>query len=436
MKTAILHTLGCKLNYSETSSIAKKLKTAGIEIKSYGEKADLFVLNTCTVTENADRECRKIIRSVLRKNPETFVVVTGCYAQLQPEEISRIEGVDLVLGTNEKFKVVDYLKQFEVNSISCLGKIPGAKIIVSDINDAQTVNEAFTSDTDFRTRAFLKIQDGCDYNCSFCTIPLARGKSRSVPLKNVLDNARKILDAGYKEIVLTGVNTGDYKFDNVNFFDLLYHLDKLGIPRIRISSIEPNLLTDEIIELVKDSRSFCKHFHIPLQSGDSEVLKLMRRRYNLSLFRELIYKLNEQIKNVGIGIDVIVGFPGETEERFNNTVNFLNSLQISYLHVFTYSERKDTIATNLGGRVDVTLRKRRNHILQRLSDKKRYEFYLSNLGKVYDVLFETEKNGYYYGFTSNYIKVQLKSQNLLTNNIKPVLLLQATGVQAVEGNLI
>ncbi|MGB9696321.1 MAG: tRNA (N(6)-L-threonylcarbamoyladenosine(37)-C(2))-methylthiotransferase MtaB [Ignavibacteria bacterium] len=436
MKTVTLHTLGCKLNYSETSFIAKELSAVGVEVKPYGEKADLFVLNTCTVTENADRECRQIIRSVLRKNPETFIVVTGCYAQLQPEEISRIEGVDLVLGTNEKFKVVEYLKQFKTNSISCLGKIPGGKIIVSDVAGTQTINEAFTSDTDSRTRAFLKIQDGCDYNCSFCTIPLARGKSRSLPLKNVLDNAKKILDAGYKEIVLTGVNTGDYKFNNIEFFDLLYHLEKLGIPRIRISSIEPNLLTDEIIELVKSSRSFCRHFHIPLQSGDPEILKLMKRRYNLNLFRELIYKLNEQIKNVGIGVDVIVGFPGETQERFNNTVNFLNELKISYLHVFTYSERKNTVAINLDGRVDVAIRKKRNHILQRLSDKKRYEFYLSNLGRVYDVLFESEKNGYYYGFTSNYIKIRLKSQNLLTNSIKPVLLVQATGVQPVDGELV
>lgn len=436
MKTATLHTLGCKLNYSETSTIAKNLKTAGFEIKPYGEKADLFVLNTCTVTENAERECRQIIRSVLRKNPETFVIVTGCYAQLEPEEISRIEGVDLVLGTSEKFKVVDYLKQLEDNSISCLGKISGGKIVVSDINGNQIVNEAFTSDTDSRTRAFLKIQDGCDYNCSFCTIPLARGKSRSVPLDRVLDSAKKILDAGYKEIVLTGVNTGDYKFDNVSFFDLLYNLEKLGIPRIRISSIEPNLLTDEIIELVRDSHSFCKHFHIPLQSGDPEVLKLMRRRYNPNLFTELIYKLNEQIENIGIGVDVIVGFPGETEERFSNTVKLLDKLKISYLHVFTYSERKNTVAVNLDGYVDVTVRKKRNHILQRLSDKKRYEFYLSNLGKVHDVLFEPEKNGYYRGFTSNYIKVQLKSQELLTNNIKPVLLMKATGVQPVEGLLV
>jgi threonylcarbamoyladenosine tRNA methylthiotransferase MtaB len=436
LKTATLHTLGCKLNYSETSYIAKELRTAGVEIKPYGEKADIFILNTCTVTENADRECRQIIRSVLRKNPETFIVVTGCYAQLQPEEISRIEGVDLILGNNEKFRVIDYLKQFDIKSISCLGKIPGAKIIVSDVNSTQTIDEAFTSDIDSRTRAFLKIQDGCDYNCSFCTIPLARGKSRSIPLENILDNVRKILDAGYQEIVLTGVNTGDYKINNFRFFDLLYHLDKLGVPRIRISSIEPNLLTDEIIELVKDSKSFCKHFHIPLQSGDPFILKLMRRRYNLSLFRELIFKLNDQIENVGIGVDVIVGFPGETEDRFQNTLNFLTELNISYLHVFTYSERKNTIAINLDGSVDVAVRKKRNQILQRLSDKKRYEFYLSNLGKVYDVLFESEKKGYYYGFTSNYIKVRLKSRDLLTNNIKPVLLEQITGEKTVDGSLI
>ena len=435
-KTVALHTLGCKLNYSETSTIAKQFAQKGLKILDFGEKADIFVLNTCTVTENADKECRQLIRSVLRQNPETFVVVTGCYAQLQPGEISTIEGVDLVLGSNEKFKLLDYLGDVDTHDLSCLGKKSKTEIYVSPLDSLDALGEAFSADTDSRTRAFLKIQDGCDYNCSFCTIPLARGKSRSLSLSSVLDNA-KIIDSGYKEIVLTGVNTGDYKFSdeekNYKLIDLLYELDKLEIERIRISSIEPNLLTDEIIALVKSSEKLCNHFHIPLQSGDSEILKLMKRRYNLELYRDLIYKLNEEISDVGIGVDVIVGFPGEKEENFNNTYKFLDSLPISYLHVFTYSERKNTFAVTLPGNVDIRDRKIRSQVLRNLSAKKRFEFYSKHIGNEMSVLFEGRKNGTIEGWTGNYIRVKTGYFEGIHNSINLVKLLDTNGAKAVSG---
>ena len=330
-KSVSLHTLGCKLNYSETSTLAGKFNSNGFELKDYGEKSDIFVLNTCSVTDNADKECRQIIRSVLNKNPDTYIIVTGCYAQLQPNEIAEIHGVDLVLGSNEKFKLFDYVNGFEKKELSC--------VFTSPTEEITNLDYAYSSDVESRTRAFLKIQDGCDYNCSFCTIPLARGKSRSLAMDTVIENAKKLIELGYKEIVLTGVNTGDYTYQNgtpkVNkLIDVLCELDKLEIPRIRISSIEPNLLTDDIIQLVGSSDKFCSHFHIPLQSGDPETLKLMRRRYNRDFYENLIDKLNSSIPGVGIGVDVIIGFPGETDERFGNTLSFLESLNVSYLHVF------------------------------------------------------------------------------------------------------
>ncbi len=421
-KSVSLHTLGCKLNYSETSTISGLFHLNGFKINEFGENSDIFVLNTCTVTENADKECRQIIRSVLNKNPDTYVIVTGCYAQLKPHEIAALKGVDLILGTNEKFKLFDYIDNFEKKSYSC--------IFTSPLNEITDFDYAYSSDIDSRTRAFLKIQDGCDYNCSFCTIPLARGASRSLALQMLIENAKKLIGSGYKEIVLTGVNTGDYHYLSTNngttgkifgLIDVLYELDKLDIPRIRISSIEPNLLTDDIIQLVKSSDKFCKHFHIPLQSGDNEVLKKMRRRYNRDLFEKLIYKLNEEMPGIGIGVDVIVGFPGETDGYFDNTWKFIDSLPVSYLHVFSYSERKDTDAINLPGKVDVVKRKQRSLILRELSMKKKMNFYRSNSGKTQLVLFESLKeNGYINGFTDNYIKIKMRGAKDLENKIVPV----------------
>jgi threonylcarbamoyladenosine tRNA methylthiotransferase MtaB len=434
-KSVSLHTLGCKLNYSETSTLAGKFHQNGFSIKQYGESADIFVLNTCSVTDNADKECRQIIRRVLNDNPDTYIIITGCYAQLQPNEIAAIHGVDLVLGANEKFKVFDYVNNFEKNEFSC--------VFTSPINEVTDFEYAYSSDTDSRTRAFLKIQDGCDYNCSFCTIPMARGRSRSQELNKVIENAQRLIDTGYKEIVLTGVNTGDYTFkegDKTNkLIDVLHELDKLNIPRIRISSIEPNLLTDEIISLVSSSDKFCKHFHIPLQSGDPETLKLMRRRYNRDYYEKLVYKLNEEIPGVGIGVDVIVGFPQETDERFSNTFSFLESLPISYLHVFTYSERKNTHAVILDGRVDSAERKKRSGILRELSNKKRFEFYIKsgNINNTYKVLFETVKeDDYIYGFTENYIKVRVPAKNSYENEILDVKIFKCDSYNYAEAKII
>lgn len=425
-KSVALHTLGCKLNYSETSTISGLFNKKGFKINEYGENSDIFVLNTCTVTENADKECRQIIRSILHKNPDTYVIVTGCYAQLKPEELSAIKGVDLVLGINEKFRLFDYIDNFEKKSYSC--------VFTSPLNEITEFDYAFSSDIDSRTRAFLKIQDGCDYNCSFCTIPLARGSSRSLALPMVIDNAKKLIDSGYREIVLTGVNTGDYHYLSANngtrgktlgLIDVLYELDKLEIPRIRISSIEPNLLNDEIIRLVKSSQKFCKHFHIPLQNGDGDILKKMRRRYNLEFYKDLILKLNEELPGLGIGVDVIVGFPGETNDNFQNTYNFIDSLPVSYLHVFSYSERKNTDAVSLPSKVDVLKRKKRSEILRQLSLQKKQNFFKSNFGKEQTVLFESLKeNGNISGFTDNYIKVRMPGTTEMENNILKVKILE------------
>lgn len=433
-KSVSLHTLGCKLNYSETSTLAGKFSNNGFELKDYGERSDIFVLNTCSVTDNADKECRQIIRSVLNRNPETYIIVTGCYAQLQPNEIAEIHGVDLVLGSNEKFKLFDYVNGFEKKELSC--------VFTSPTDEITNLDYAYSSDVESRTRAFLKIQDGCDYNCSFCTIPLARGKSRSLEMHTVIENAKKLIDLGYKEIVLTGVNTGDYTYQNgtpkVNkLIDVLYELEKLDIARIRISSIEPNLLTDDIIQLVGTSDKFCSHFHIPLQSGDPDTLKLMRRRYNSDFYADLIDKLNSSIPGVGIGVDVIIGFPGETDERFKNTLNFLEELHVSYLHVFSYSERRNTHAVTLPGRVDMSARKERSRILRELSNKKRLSFYGKNSGVKHKVLFETAKpDEYIYGFTDNYIKVRTKHSVPLENNIKDFEITSAESFMFAEGKVL
>jgi threonylcarbamoyladenosine tRNA methylthiotransferase MtaB len=425
-KTVSLHTLGCKLNYSETSTLAGEFHNRGFSVKEFGEQSDVFVLNTCTVTENADKECRQIIRSVLHKNPSAYVIVTGCYAQLQPHELAAINGVDLVLGTHEKFKLFDYADNFEKKSYSCT--------FTSPIDSVTDFDYAYSSDIDSRTRAFLKIQDGCDYNCSFCTIPLARGSSRSLEISKVVENAQRLIDTGYKEIVLTGVNTGDYTYEKrgkkseagkYKLIDVLYELNKLNIHRLRISSIEPNLLSDDIISLVKSSGKFCKHFHIPLQSGDNKILKLMRRRYSTELYSELIQKLNEEIPNIGIGVDVIVGFPGETDQNFENTCRFIDELDVSYLHVFSYSERKNTHAVLLPGKVEITKRKNRSLILRELSAKKKQAFYKKNSGTIQEVLFETlQKNGTILGFTGNYIKVMVPGSKGLENSILQVKLVK------------
>ncbi len=442
MKRVSLHTLGCKLNYSETSTLAKQFELKGMKLHNYGEESDIFVLNTCSVTDNADKECRQIIRSVLRKNPETYVIVTGCYAQLQPGEIADIDGVDLILGSKEKLRLFEYLDNVELEDISCIFKEDKPRIFVSEVGKADDeIKGAFSADSDSRTRAFLKIQDGCDYNCSFCTIPMARGISRSLPLDEVIENAKKIIDSGYKEIILTGVNTGDYKFFENNttrkLIDVLHELDKLSIERIRISSIEPNLLTDEVISLVKSSDKFCKHFHIPLQSGDSRILKLMKRRYNLRLFSDLVEKLNSELPGLGIGVDVIIGFPGETDEHFRNTYDFIDGLKVSYLHVFSYSERKNTLAVTMDGKVDVIKRKQRSETLRNLSAKKKYDFYTRHLNTKQKVLFENKVvafNGvdFIEGWTDNYIRVRTKNDIKLHNSISEVMLTNLNGIKSVD----
>ncbi|HQY20277.1 MAG TPA: tRNA (N(6)-L-threonylcarbamoyladenosine(37)-C(2))-methylthiotransferase MtaB [Ignavibacteria bacterium] len=427
MKSVSLHTLGCKLNYSETSTIGKGFSQKGFSLKEFGEPADVFVLNTCSVTENADRECRQIVRSVLNKNPQTYVIVTGCYAQLQPNEIASIEGVDLVLGISEKMKLMDYIDNIEKKELSCIHR--------DSVEKANDFFEAFSSDTDSRTRAFLKIQDGCNYKCSFCTIPLARGASRSLAPDKVLDNAKKIIDAGYREIVLTGVNTGDYDFENYRLIDILNILEGTEIDRIRLSSIEPNLITDEIISFAKNSEKFCNHMHIPMQSGDNEILRSMRRRYNREYYRDTVLKLKDEVKDICIGADVIVGYPGETEEHFLNTEKFIRELPVNYLHVFSYSERRDTDAVLLPGRVEIADRKKRSSILRRLSDSKKYEHYNKFIGTEQTVLFESDKDDYAEGLSENYIRVKVNKSNL-ENKIRKVKLTETDGIKPVTAELL
>ena len=405
-KTAAFHTLGCKLNFAETSTIARQLTNAGYEKVSFEDHANVYVINTCSVTENADRECKLHVKRAMKANPEGLVVILGCYAQLKPEEISAIEGVDLVLGAKEKFNILSYLDDLQKTENH--GLIHSCEIDETDF----FIGSYSIGD---RTRAFLKVQDGCDYKCTYCTIPLARGISRSDTIESVVKNAQEIAKKGIKEIVLTGVNIGDYgkgEFGNKRhehtFLDLISELDKVdGIERIRISSIEPNLLKDESIDLVAKSKSFVPHFHIPLQSGSDDLLKLMKRRYLTSLYRNRVAKIREVMPDSCIGVDVIVGFPGETEEKFMETYQFLNELPISYLHVFTYSERENTEAAVMTGLVPIPERKRRNKMLRILSEKKKMAFYQTQIGKTLPVLWEHEnKNGMMFGFTENYVRVQ------------------------------
>lgn len=422
-KTVAFHTLGCKLNFSETSTIARNLKDHGYHKVEFTEKADVYVINTCSVTANADRECRTIVKNALKANSNGFVVVVGCYAQLKPEEIASIEGVDLVLGAAEKFNVAQYLEN--------LNKTEDTIIHSCEIEDADFYVGSYSIGD--RTRAFLKVQDGCDYKCTYCTIPLARGISRSDTMQNVLDNAKEIANKGIKEIVLTGVNIGDYgkgEFGNKKhehtFLELVQELDKVeDIDRIRISSIEPNLLKNETIDFVSKSQRFVPHFHIPLQSGSDEILKKMKRRYLSGLYLDRVNKIREVLPNACIGVDVIVGFPGETEELFLETYNFLNQLPISYLHVFTYSERDNTEAIEFDGVVDIAERKRRNKMLRILSEKKRQAFYQTQLGTTQKVLWEHDnKDGKMFGFTENYVKVQTDFDEELVNQTQIIELIK------------
>lgn len=425
-KTVAFHTLGCKLNFAETSTIARLFKEKGFIKKSFLEPADVYVINTCSVTENADNECKSIVKSALLKNPEAFVAVVGCYAQLKPEEISKIEGVDVVLGATEKFKLLNY--------IHLSGKHLHAQIHNCEISDANFFVDAYSVGD--RTRSFLKVQDGCDYSCTFCTIPLARGKSRSDLIENVIRNANKIASEGVKEIVLTGVNIGDFgkgqlitedfkKKKEVTFLDLIMALDEVkGIERFRISSIEPNLLKDQIIDFVAKSKKFVPHFHIPLQSGSNVLLKLMKRRYHKELYADRINKIKTLMPDCCIGVDVIVGFPGETNELFLETYNYLNELDLSYLHVFTYSERDNTEAIDLPNQVPIVERKRRNKMLRILSAKKLRLFYEQQKGKILSVIFENEnKKGFMYGFTQNYVKVKYPFDETLCNSILNITIL-------------
>ncbi|MCP4485540.1 MAG: tRNA (N(6)-L-threonylcarbamoyladenosine(37)-C(2))-methylthiotransferase MtaB [Flavobacteriaceae bacterium] len=420
-KKVAFYTLGCKLNFSETSTIARNFKDEGFDRIDFSEKADMYVINTCSVTENADKKFKDIVKLALKSNPDAFVAAVGCYAQLKPEELANINGVDLVLGATEKFKITDYLNDLTKNDFG--------EIHSCEIEEANFYVGSYSIGD--RTRAFLKVQDGCDYVCTFCTIPLARGISRSDKLEKVLLNAKEISDQGIKEIVLTGVNIGDYgkgEFGNKKhkhtFLELIQSLDKvLGIERIRISSIEPNLLKNETIKFVAESNTFVPHFHMPLQSGSNKLLRLMKRRYQRELYKERVLEIKKYMPNACIGVDVIVGFPGETDELFLETYHFLNELDISYLHVFTYSERVNTPAANMQGVVPQNIRKKRSKMLRGLSVKKRRSFYESQLNTSHSVLFESEnKKGYINGFTENYVKVKAPWNPILVNTKQEVTL--------------
>ncbi len=405
-RSVAFHTLGCKLNFSETSTLSRMLENDGFEKKDFEGDADVYVINTCSVTDNADKECRMLVRRIQRRNPQGLVVITGCYAQLKPQQIAEIPGVDLVLGAAEKFNIGQHLRQ--------LAKGDATKISSCDIEEVNGFNASYSMND--RTRAFLKVQDGCNYNCSFCTIPMARGKSRSDTIENVVANARQLAQGGVKEIVLTGVNLGDFRTSTgpaaisggeQDFFDLVQALDKVeGVERYRISSIEPNLLTNDIISFVAGSSKFMPHFHIPLQSGSNKILGLMRRRYRRELYAERVALIKQLMPHCAIGVDVIVGFPSETEENFKETFDFLHQLDVSYLHVFTYSERDNTRALEIKPVVPVHVRQQRNKLLRNLSYKKQQYFAQQHNGQTRKVLFEIfEKNGMMEGYTDNYIRV-------------------------------
>lgn len=416
-KSIAFHTLGCKLNFSETSTLGRMMEQEGFEKRAFEDEADVYVINTCSVTENADKECRQLVRRIQRRAPEAMVVITGCYAQLKPQEIAEIEGVDLVLGAAEKFNLPQHLHQLTKSKTK-------AQVYSCEIEAVEGFHSSYSVND--RTRVFLKVQDGCDYNCSFCTIPLARGHSRSDSIAGVLDNVHELAKGGTREIVLTGINLGDFgkgtnggKKREESFFELIQELDKVeGIDRYRISSIEPNLLTNEIIEFVAASQKFMPHFHIPLQSGSKKVLGLMRRRYQKELYAERVARIKELMPHCCIGVDVIVGFPGETEEDFKETHKFLHDLDISYLHVFTYSERANTLAIDMKPVVPMHTRQERNKVLRNLSYQKMQYFTQQHVGQNRKVLFEhAEKNGMMDGYTDNYIKVTTPFREEYANEI-------------------
>jgi len=415
-KKVAFYTLGCKLNFSETSSIGRIFKDAGYETTPFNSAADVYVINTCSVTDHADRKCRKVVKEALKHSPNAYITIVGCYAQLKPKEISEIPGVDMVLGAAEKFNIIEHIDDLTKNEKAIVHNAP--------IDETNQFVSAFSIGD--RTRTFLKVQDGCDYSCTFCTIPLARGASRSGKIEDIVLQAEEIAASGVKEIVLTGVNIGDYGVRDGKrqdrFVDLVKALDEVeGIDRIRISSIEPNLLTNEIIEFVAQSKRFVPHFHMPLQSGNNKVLAQMRRRYKRELYAERVAKIKSLMPNCCIGVDVIVGFPGETREDFIDTYNFLNEMDISYLHVFTYSERENTIAAQMEGAVPGAQRSDRSKMLHILSEKKRRAFYESQLGSIDEVLFEGDiKDGFMHGFSKNYVKVRTPYDPLLVNEVVPV----------------
>ena len=416
LKTVAFHTLGCKLNFSETSSISRLMEKEGFEKKPFDSLADIYVINTCSVTENADKECRYLVRQIQRKSPESFVVITGCYAQLKPREIAEIPGVDLVLGAAEKFNIASHIRE--------LVKGNSAKICSCDIERVNDFHDSYSLND--RTRAFLKVQDGCDYQCSFCTIPMARGKSRSDNILHILENVKSLAAKGIQEIVLTGVNLGDFgnadpvtRKKSVDFLELIRALDQIkDIPRYRISSIEPNLLNNDIIDLVANSDHFMPHFHIPLQSGSNKILALMRRRYMRELYADRVARIKTLMPHAAIGADVIVGFPGETDDDFRETLNFLHTLEISYLHVFTYSERENTRAAEMHPVVPVSIRNERNKILRNLSFQKQQYFTALHSGQTRKVLFERSRDkAMMEGFTDNYIKVTTPYRQEWVNTI-------------------
>jgi len=415
-RSVAFHTLGCKLNFSETSAISRLLENEGFEKKDFDDQADVYVINTCSVTDNADKECRQLVRRIQRRSPQSMIVITGCYAQLKPTEIASIPGVDLVLGAAEKFNIAEHLSQ--------LTKGDNARICSCDIEEISGFNASWSVND--RTRSFLKVQDGCDYNCSFCTIPMARGKSRSDSIENVLAHSRKLAAGGVKEVVLTGVNLGDFgkgpegqKRHAESFYELVRALDEVeGIERFRISSIEPNLLTNDIIAFVANSRRFMPHFHVPLQSGSNEVLSLMRRRYKRELYADRVQLIKTLMPHAGIGVDVIVGFPGETDTHFKETFDFLHSLDVSYLHVFTYSERANTVALDIEPAIPMAVRHERNRTLRNLSYMKQQYFQEQHRGQHRKVLFEGHaKSGMMEGYTDNYIRVSTPHRDEWVNQL-------------------
>ncbi|GGH31585.1 tRNA (N(6)-L-threonylcarbamoyladenosine(37)-C(2))-methylthiotransferase MtaB [Sphingobacterium alkalisoli] len=427
-KKVAFYTLGCKLNFSETSSIGRIFKDAGYETTAFNSQADVYVINTCSVTDHADKKCRKVVREALKHSPNAYITIVGCYAQLKPKEIAEIPGVDMVLGAAEKFNIIEHINDLTKQEKTIIHNAP--------IDETNQFVSAFSIGD--RTRTFLKVQDGCDYSCTFCTIPLARGASRSGHIADIVRQAEEIAASGVKEIVLTGVNIGDFGVRDGKrqdkFLDLVKALDHVeGIDRIRISSIEPNLLANEIIEFVAQSKRFVPHFHMPLQAGNNKVLAQMRRRYKRELYAERVAKIRSLMPNCCIGVDVIVGFPGETREDFIDTYNFINEMDISYLHVFTYSERENTIAAQMEGAVPGAQRSDRSKMLHILSEKKRRAFYESQLEEVGEVLFESDvKDGYMHGFSKNYVKVRTPYDPLLVNEIVPVKFVTLTESGEVE----